>query len=95
MGHRRPNTTNKIEEQKFFRPPNTFQNSAKHPQTKHVEKNMSKTGMCKHVCEDLVGPEVLVIDRPKPKTPWSPHPESRQNKTGLLIKIQSLEKITH
>jgi len=64
MSNCRTNSADKIKEQKFFRPPNILQRPTKHPQAKHVEKNMYKISMGKHMCEDLVGPEVFVFDRP-------------------------------
>ena len=64
MSNRRTNSADKIKEEKFFRTPNIFQHTTKHPQTKHVEKNMSDTGMSEHMRKDLVGPEVFVVDRP-------------------------------
>ena len=72
MRYRRSNTANQVEKQKSFGPPNAFQNPAKYPQGKHVEKNMHDTRMGKHVRKDLVGLEILIINRPQTQDPLQP-----------------------
>ena len=43
----------------FLRTPHALNDRAKHPQGKHIEKNMRKTAMQKHVSKELIK---IVVD---------------------------------
>jgi hypothetical protein len=53
------NTGNHIISKKSFWSPIVFQSTAKHPQGKHVEKNMHEATMHEHITHQLVRPEQM------------------------------------
>lgn len=60
----RPDATHKIVDEETTSAPKVFEHISKHPQGKHIEKDVAKTAMHEHVGNELPRVELAAGERP-------------------------------